>query len=60
METTAANTEASLFAEPTQRLLDPFAEWRDHANQWDVSELLNTPQSLSQENKVNGNSTHTF
>lgn len=23
-----------------KRLLDPFEEWRDHANHWDVSALL--------------------
>ena len=26
--------------ETPKRLLDPFAEWRDHANKWDVTELL--------------------
>ncbi len=39
METTSANTATNSEIEP-KRLLDPFAEWHDHANQWDVSEVL--------------------
>lgn len=27
-----------------KRLIDPFEEWRDHANHWDVSELLRRPE----------------
>jgi hypothetical protein len=30
---------ASAAAEPAKRFLDPFAEWTDCANQWDVSEV---------------------
>ncbi len=30
-------------AEPTRRFLDPFWEMRDHANQWDMSELMRKP-----------------
>ena len=34
---------ASGAAEPGKRFLDPFAEWRDCANQWDVTEVWRTP-----------------
>jgi hypothetical protein len=29
--------------EPAKQFRDPFAEWRDCANHWDVSELWRTP-----------------
>ncbi len=29
--------------EPPKRLLDPYAEWRDHANQWDLSAWQSNP-----------------
>ncbi len=32
-------------AEPPKRLLDPDAEWRDHANQWDLSSWQSNPPS---------------
>ena len=33
-------TTTDVSQESPKRFLDPFAEWRDHANKWDVTELL--------------------
>lgn len=42
--TTSSSTQAAFAAtEPAKRFLDPLAEWRDCANQWDVSEVWRTP-----------------
>jgi hypothetical protein len=42
--TTSSSTQTAFAAtEPAKRFLDPFAEWRDCANQWDVSELWRKP-----------------
>ncbi len=45
METPAANTPTPLKAEPASHMLDPWAEWHDHANQWDVSEIWHAPKA---------------
>ena len=41
MDATPSSSTQTAFAaeEPVKRLLDPFAEWRDYANQWDVTEV---------------------
>ncbi len=31
--------------EPPKKFLDPNAEWRDHANQWDLSAWQSKPAS---------------
>ncbi len=58
MDTTSNSQETKLAAESARRHLDPFEEWRDHANQWDVSELRRSrpPQPQAQEKKVNATS----
>ena len=33
-------TTTDVSQESPKRFLDPFAEWRDHGNKWDVTELL--------------------
>jgi hypothetical protein len=33
-------------AESAKRFLDPFAEWRDCANQWDVTEVWRKPSAV--------------
>ncbi len=44
MDTTPSTfSQEGLSAEPARRFLDPSAEWRDCANQWDVSEVWRTP-----------------
>ena len=44
MDAKASALTQTAFAatEPAKRVLDPFAEWRDCANQWDVSEVWRT------------------
>ena len=55
MDTKANSQETKPAVEPKYRYLDSFEEWRDHANQWDVSELLHAHpvQPQPQEKKVN-------
>ncbi len=43
------------------RLLDPFEEWRDHANQWDMSGLQNSNNKRQEEEKErNARTPHTL
>ncbi len=39
METTSNPKPTKSAAAPARRFLDPFEEWRDHANQWDAAAL---------------------
>lgn len=45
MDATSKSTKNTCTAEPAKRLLDPFAEWRDCANQWDVTEVWRAPET---------------
>ena len=60
MDTKSNSKPTTPAAAPVRRHLDPFEEWRDHANQWDVAALLcaRPPQPQPQEKKVNA-TTHT-
>lgn len=44
--TSSQNSSAG--PEHPKRLLDPFAEWGDHANQWDVTEVWRRPGEVAQ------------
>jgi hypothetical protein len=57
--TTTSPTDTAFAAEePAKRFLDPSAEWRDCANQWDVSEVYRArgkaPAAKSIERGENG------
>lgn len=44
MDATKSSSAPAAFiaAEPAKRVLDPSMEWRDCANQWDVTEVWNS------------------
>ena len=45
MKTTSNPKPTTPSTAPARRFLDPFEEWRDHANQWDVAALRGVAQT---------------
>jgi hypothetical protein len=41
-------------AEAAKRFLDPLAEWRDCANQWDVTVVWNSPHAAANAGQEGG------
>ncbi len=44
MEATSPNTPKDFVYDPFKRYLEGWVDWHDHANQWDVSEVWESPQ----------------